>query len=299
MTAAFIAAFGLSACETPSYGAGGAIGATRSLNARGLLASATDLDTIIATPVATGLLVAASAAIPAAAPPSIATHELKATALITGKLFLARGRMLTSPAFETPRSLVTQEIPAGWRLNNSRLVHSESGMECPLEFNFERSGAGGVLSLTDVSAYDQQNQDVSCNYTNGGAAVVTMYASFFPKISVEDHAAAAVAAMRQSFTLKSMLPVISVEIEDKDEGQSTADLEPPIAGAFDIGEVNGVPYKTAIWIAKTQGWHVKARATYAQADATTELVAAVIFAANYLNVDMKNKAKPTANGPDV
>lgn len=298
-TAAAIAAFGLSACETPTYGGGGVIGAGTSPGSKGLFASAVDLDAIRATPAASGLFVAASAEDSADAPSSIALHERKAAALISGRLFMERDKTLMSPAVETPRALVVQAIPEGWRQIDNRLVHNESGMECPLEFNFERSGGGGALSLADVTAYDPQNEDVSCNYLNGGAAVVTIYASFLPKVSVEDHAAAAVAAMRQSFTLKSILPVVSVEIEDKDAGTTTADLERPIAGAFAIGDINGVPYKTSIWIAKTHGWHVKTRATYAQSDTTTELVAAVIFATNYLNVDMKKKADPTASAPDV
>lgn len=213
---------------------------------------------------------------------------------------MAAGKVLAHPATETPRALVNDQVPAGWRQTENRLVHNESGLECPLEFDFSAGNEkAGALTLIDVTSYDEANRDVSCNYTNGGAAVITVYAAFYPDISVEDHAAAAVAAMRQTFMLKAVLPVVSVEIEDKDAGSTTADLEPPIAGAFDIGDINGEPYKTALWIAKTRGWHVKTRATYAQTDVTSELVAAVVFAANYLNIDMKNRADPTTRGPEV
>lgn len=213
---------------------------------------------------------------------------------------MAAGKVLAHPAAETPRALVNDQLPAGWRRVETRLIHIESGLECPLEFDFSAGNEKrGALTLIDVTIYDEANRDVSCNYSSGGAAVITMYASYYPDTTVEDHAAAAVAAMRQTFMLKGVLRVVTVEIENKDAGTSTADLEAPIAGAFDIGDVNGEPYKTSLWIAKTRGWHVKARATYAQADATSELVAAVMFAANYLNVDMKNRSDPTAKGPEV
>lgn len=288
----------LSACETPTYGAGGVISAATAQRAPGLLAHLGDLSALSAAGLPPARLEAA-AATAATGPLTAPEHEKKAAALFTGRLFLSNSKVLAAPAIETPRALVELAAPAGWRRQDNRLVHVESGLECPLEFDFNADKKSGVLSLKDVTVYDQANRDVSCNYANGGAAAVTVYASFYPDISVEDHAAAAVASMRQSFPLKGVLPVISVEIEDKDAGTSTADLEAPIAGAFDIGEINGAPYKTAIWIAKTHGWHVKTRATYAQADATTELVAAVIFAVNYLNIDMKAKNSPAAKSADV
>lgn len=298
LLAACSAALSLSACETPTYGAGGVIGAAAPMSDRGFFAHAADLNALSAAPIPVERFQAAAEA--GAASLSLGAHETKAAALFTGRSFLAAGKVLAHPATEAPRALVNAQIPAGWRQIENRVVHKESGLECPLEFDFKAgTESAGALSLIDITSYDSSNRDVSCNYSNGGAAVVTVYASFYPDISVEDHAAAAVAAMRQTFTLKGVLPVVSVEIEDKDAGTTTAALDAPIAGGFDIGDINGAPYKTALWIAKTHGWHVKARATYAQADVTSELVAAVIFAANYLNVDIKNKHNPTAKGPEV
>ncbi len=295
IVAACSAGLGLSACETPSYGAGGVIGAARP---SGLFAKVDDLDALAASPAPVDRLISAAAS-DAAGPTTAPDHATKAAALFTGRLFLSNGKVLAAPSVETPRALIEETLPAGWRRQDDRLLHVESGLECPLHFDFSTDRRKSVLSLKDVTVYDQANRDVSCNYTNGGAATVTLYASYYPDISVEDHAAAAVAAMRRNFQLKGVLPVVTVEIEDKDAGTTTADLDAPIAGAFDIGEIGGAPYKTAIWIAKTQGWHVKTLATYAQADATTELVAAVIFAVNYLNIDMKSKTGPAAAGADV
>lgn len=298
IVAACSAGLGLSACETPSYGAGGAIGAAPALRASGLFSNVIDLDTLTASETSlAGLTAAAQSS--ASGPITAPDHAEKANALFTGRLFLSNGKILSAPAIETPRALIEDTLPAGWRRRNDRLIHVESGLECPLNFDFSTDSKKAALSLTDVTVYDQANRDVSCNYANGGAAAITVYASYYPDISVEDHAAAAVASMRRNFQLKGVLPVVTVEIEDKDAGTTTADLDAPIAGAFDIGEIGGAPYKTAIWIAKTHGWHVKALATYAQADATTELVAAVIFAVNYLNIDMKSKSGPAVPGADV
>lgn len=298
IVAACSAGLGLSACETPSYGAGGAIGAAPAPRASGPFAGIGDLDTLPATAAPVERLMAAASS-SATGPQTSSEHGTKAAALFTGRLFMANGKVLTLPAVETPRALIEETLPARWRRQDDRLIHVESGLECPLSFDFSTDEKKSVLSLKDVTVYDQANRDVSCYYTNGGAAAVTIYASFYPDISVEDHAAAAVASMRRNFQLKGVLPVVTVEIEDEDAGTTTADLEAPIAGAFDIGEIGGAPYKTAIWIAKTQGWHVKTLATYAQADVTTELVAAVIFAVNYLNIDMKSKTGPSAAGADV
>lgn len=289
----------LSSCETPSYGSGGVIGAAAPRGIAGIFAHAADLDTLPVSPVPVARLEAAAAR-NRTVTTVLSNHEAKTAALFTGRQFMAAGKVLARPAIETPRALVSTQVPTGWRLTENRLIHSESGLECPLEFDFSAgTEKAGALTLIDIASYDEASRDVSCNYANGGAAVVTVYAAFYPDISVEDHAAAAVAAMRQTFMLKEVLPVVSVEIDDKDTGASTAELEAPIAGAFDIGDVNGEPYKTALWIAKTRGWHVKTRATYAQKDVTSELVAAVIFAANYLNVDAKNRNDPTTRGPEV
>ncbi|MFN3959875.1 MAG: hypothetical protein ACK4NP_08185 [Parvularculaceae bacterium] len=295
LIAACAAGLGLAACETTAYGSGGVIGSATS---PGLFAGAIDPAALKSHLASTDAIEAAAVA-QARAAPLLDDHEKKAAALFTGRLFLAAGKILSAPAIETPRAFIEETSPAGWRRRDNLLVHEDSGLECPLEFDIRPDKKQGSLRLKDVTVYDQDNRDISCNYTYGGAASVSIHAAYHPAVSVEDHAAAAVKAMRQSFTLKGVLPVIQVEIEDKDAGTSTADLEAPIAGAFDIGEIAGAPYKTALWIAKTHGWHVKARATYAQSDATTELVAAVIFAVNYLNVDMKQKTAPAATSPEV
>lgn len=227
---------------------------------------------------------------------SEAEHEKQAGALWTGRKFLSLGKAQDDRIVET--RIADIAAPAGWTKEGDKLIHRESGLECPVSFDLANETSSRMLELTGLTAYDRRGLDVSCNYMIDGEASVTLYASFYPDLSLEEHAAGAAAAIRQNFTILGALPVAVVEVESKNAAPG-AKLPAAVSGAFDVGEVNGVPYKTAIWLAKTHGWHVKARATYAQSDFTTEIVAAVIFGVNYVNVDMKNRDDPTTSGPEV
>lgn len=223
-------------------------------------------------------------------------QENIASAFITGRAFLAAGNPVASSTVETTIDSQAPEPPKGWRLEDDTLIHNESGLECPASFSIEAEDETRELVLKAINTYDARGRDVSCNFAIDGAVSITVYASFYPEMSAEEHAAGAVSAMRQLFQLKGVLPVITIELANKDDDEPT---EAPLAGAFDIGEVNGVPYKTAIWLAKTGGWHVKTRATYPQSDIGSEITAALMFAANYINVQAKDRANPTTSGSDV
>lgn len=229
-----------------------------------------------------------------------ASHEGKAAAHFTGRRFLARGRALDAVAedarIERANGLAP---PDGWDVVDEKLIHRASGLECPAAFTLPGDDHDRILALTTITTYERNRPDVSCSYAIEGDAAVTVYASFYPSMSLEEHAASAVAAIRQSFTVKGEIPVVIVDIERKGQAVSTDPLPAALSGGFDIGEVNGRPYKTAIWLAKTRGWHVKARATYAQSDLTAEVVAAMLFGVNYLNVDARTKGDPSGAGPDV
>jgi hypothetical protein len=224
-------------------------------------------------------------------------HESKASSLWSGRVFMARGKILDSRVVETPFVEASETTPAGWSLHGDTLTHGRSGLKCPKTFDYEeKDGAPQrLLALKEIVDYDGKGLDVACNYVGGGDTLITLYASYYPDTTLEDHAVAAVTAMRQNFALKGVLPVISIEIEDK-EGEP---LEKPLAGAFDIGEIGGVPYKTAIWLVRAHGWHVKTRATYAQDDLSSEVMAALMFTISWVNVDTKNRTEPMAPGPEV
>ncbi len=234
---------------------------------------------------------------------AVLSHEGKAAALWSGRIFFARGKILDARVADTRIAgeieRVAAKAPQGWTSDDTKLIHRESGLQCPAAFTLPGEDGDRLLALTAVSAYDRRNRDVSCNYAIDGDAAVTLYASYYPEMTLDDHAAGAVAAIRQNFSIRGELPVAVIEVE----GESGDTLEPklpvPLSGAFDVGDINGVPFKTAIWLAKTHGWHVKTRATYAQSDVTAEIAAAVLFGANYLNIDFKNRGDPTQPGPEV
>lgn len=226
-------------------------------------------------------------------------HEAKAAALWSGRIFHARGKSLDTRLREfrvTPATAIAP--PKGWSLNDAKLIHDESGLECPASFTLPADDGERILALNAVTSYDQRGRDVSCNYGIEGDASVTIYASYFPTVTLEEHAAQALGAIRQNFAIKGELPVTIVTVEPKD-GREVGPLPEALSGAFDVGDINGVPYKTSIWLAKTHGWHVKGRATYAQSDFLSELTAAILFGVNYVNIDMKNRVDPTAAGPEV
>lgn len=230
---------------------------------------------------------------------ALLSQEGKAASQWTGRKFLAHGRPLDARARDIKIERAAAEAPDGWRRDGAKLIHRESGLECPASFTLKGEEKDRVLALAGVTAYDSRNLDVSCNYGIDGDAAVTVYASYYPDMSLNEHAAGAVAAIRQNFDIAGELPVAVIEIERKSDAATAETLPTALSGGFDIGEINGVPYKTAIWLAKTHGWHVKARATYAQSDFTAEIAAAVLFGVNYLNVDMKNRSDPTGAGREV
>jgi hypothetical protein len=228
---------------------------------------------------------------------TLLAHESKASSLWSGRVFMARGKILDSRVAETPIRKASDETPEGWSRNGDTLTHANSGLKCPATFDYEEKDGDRqrILTLKEIVGYDDKDLDVACNYVGGGDTLITLYASYYPDMTLEDHAVAAVTAMRQNFPLKGVLPVISIEIE----GKSGEPLEEPIAGAFDIGEIGGVPYKTSLWLVRAHGWHVKARATYAQEDLSSEVMAALMFTISWVNVDTKNRDHPVATGPEV
>ncbi len=234
---------------------------------------------------------------------SLLAHESDAAALYSGRNFFALGKERNARAEFARIAADATETPNGWRRERSgaddRLVHEESGLQCPLEYDVSLNEARRALALKGVTKYDERGRDVSCNYAIEGQTSITVYASFYPDVSLEDHAAAAAAAIARSFTFKGDLPVITVKLKDASGDNIETPSSPSAAGAFDVGEINGVPYKTAIWLGVTHGWHVKTRATYPQSDMISEITAAILFQTNFLNVDKKNRADPTADGAEV
>ncbi len=200
------------------------------------------------------------------------------------------------------RYRASTEVPDGWRADGESLVHLESGLSCPSEISIPSEGQ--LFVLDQILRFDAAGRDVACSMRSATQnAVVTVYASYWPDVTAEEHAAAAAAAIYQSYTVEESLPVSVARLGPADDSDADAELytglEEPIAGGFSVGNVNGAPYKTSFWVVKTHDWHVKVRATYPKDDVLSELVASLYFSMSHLAVRAKNLSAPTAPGVEV
>ena len=201
---------------------------------------------------------------------------------------------------ETPSHFLRADasLPNGWVWSKEQTaLHLRSGLDCPLSLELPEESRR--FTLTELMVVDSRGLDVGCNYTTGQGAALTLYASFWPEMSLEDSIGGAVEAILQRFPVKGALPVQMATLTAENNDPAFNGLEEAKATSFDIGEVAGTPYKTGLWLVKTQGWHVKARATYPQADATSELVAAIMHAISHVKVRSKNLVDPTPTGAEV
>ncbi len=189
-------------------------------------------------------------------------------------------------------------LPAGWtQLTPDKIRHDASGLECPAEITL--ADENRIFSLRQIKTFDQKNLDVACDYASARGSYITFYASFWPLMSVEESYSGAVAAIQQRFQVSASTPVPVATMTSEDDDPLFDGLEPQLAGGFEIGSLEGVPYKTALWLTKTHGWHVKARATYPSEDATSEIMTAIMFSFAHLNVRAKNMKDPVTEGGEV
>ncbi|WP_375205915.1 hypothetical protein [Hyphococcus sp.] len=190
----------------------------------------------------------------------------------------------------------------GWAVEGARLRHVESGLLCPS--GLALGDEGRTFGLERVTEFSDDGRDVGCQYraADNGDLIVA-YASYWPDVELEAHAAAAAQSIMTNYAVESQvtLPVVDLQAEDADADMAALinGIEEPLAGGFEIGAVNGVPYRTSLWIVKTHGWHVKLRATYASADQSSELLSAIHFMASHLSVRAKNLAEPITAGAEV
>lgn len=202
----------------------------------------------------------------------------------------------------TPRAsmalLAANALPEGWFFDGDSAVrHAKSGLACPV--SIELPDENRRFLLRDLEAFDDKNLDVGCNYSTDTGAFLTLYASYWPEMSLDESLAGAVAAINLRFKVEGELSVSVVTLQSEDANPLFAGLEAPQATAFDIGKVGDARYKTALWMVKTYGWHVKARAIYPLDDQTSEIVSAIMFALSHVNVRAKNMADPVAASGEV
>lgn len=194
---------------------------------------------------------------------------------------------------ETPKPVFLRSdatLPKGWVVVDDAAVHPESGLVCLGAFVLEQQSRR--YDLVGVRTFDDSGRDVGCTYDGGDGRVISFFASFWPEMTVEQHLQGALTAMNSNTPLGKEAAVAIVSVKPEDGKPATKDMEPVLAGAFDI-DVDGAPFRTAIWLTKTYGWHVKARATYPRTDEITEALSAVVFSLNHISIRSKNMSKPT------
>ncbi len=206
----------------------------------------------------------------------------------------------TSPAARISASI---DLPAGWTTADGEIMfHPASGMRCPASINLEELSRNYVLRK--VINFDTKERDVGCNYQSGDGVAITLFASFWPDMTLDQSVAGSVAGMMARFEVGEELTVMTAALTadataEPGDASIIEGMEKPIAGGFDIGDRNGVRYKTSLWLVKTEGWHVKARATYPLEDQTSEIIAAILFTSTHFDVRKKNLAEPIISGAEV
>lgn len=187
-------------------------------------------------------------AIAAEADPSFAlAHEGAGLQPESGRLTSHAGAPLEGLAL-----LAAADLPEGWAYDKDQAVrHAKSGLSCPLAINVEEENKRFLLR--ELQAYDSKGLDIGCNYSTDSGVALTIYASFWPEMSLEDSVAGAVAAIRLRFNVKGALPLPVIAMEADGDSPLFKDVETPQAAGFDIGEVSGAPYKTSLWLVKTCG----------------------------------------------
>lgn len=178
---------------------------------------------------------------------------------------------------------VSQQLPDGWVEGEGSIVNSASGLACPTRW--ESEDRSFTLNLFRIHKFDTNGLDVGCSFQTNTGARITLYASFMPGVSRNDHAKKAADIIKERFETTALLPVPHVSLKSED-GVS---LESPVAVGYGI-KIPGsdVKMKSSLWLVKTGDWHVKARATHRQDDTITEIMAALMFAQAHIQVRARN-----------
>jgi len=232
--------------------------------------------------------------------PLLKRHEMDVHHTRRSKI--TSNRTLSERVGEPVLSKVSTTLPDGWASADETVYHLASGMRCPDSVNFPQEARD--YALKEVTNFDAKSQNAGCHYQSEDGVAITLYASYWPDMSLDDSVAGSVASILVRFDAGEELSVMTVTMEageDADPQTKTLfdGMEEPVAGGFDIGEVNGVRYKTSLWLVKTEGWHVKARATYPMDDETSELIAAILFASSHIDIRKKNLETPMVAAAEI
>ena len=226
------------------------------------------------------------------ATPAIARHEADFAHAASGKLDNITGG--TSSGRQT--IIKTQAAnQAGWSDNGDEFVHAYSGMICAKSLGVDMIGSDGSntqipTNLTQIHVFDNVGNDTACSYANEEQGVVlTFYASKWPDVTLDQHFGSSLSSIVSQLPVKSEATVMIAQTEITAGSSVEGDTK---AGAFLLTPVDGVTFKTALWVNKTGDWHVKERATFPVARnnqapefSSIELIAALYYALKLVEVD--------------
>lgn len=212
----------------------------------------------------------------------------------------ARAGMVTFPSLDAvmaqeraprtmPAALAMEDENGGWIETEDGLLHTISGMTCawahPVVLGEDEMI---LLALSDITVYDDKGYDTSCDYLSEDQHYYyTVYASYWPDVSLQEHFEAAAQIMLSEFPFKEVTPVVTSGME-LDNG----DIQETLAAGFLTQPLNNNEYFTGVWLNKANDWHVKVRATFTPAELGPQLSAALLHSmtmVKILNKEQSNK----------
>lgn len=187
---------------------------------------------------------------------------------------------------------INNQLPPGFEAVDIGYKHISSGMICP--FGLSTQDDKFSIEITNIRLFNQESTDVGCDFKTSTGGLISLFSSYWPEITQEQHAASADKLIRDQFGTDKALEVPIATLED----YNPATMGTATASGYDISEKNSLQkIKSSLWLVKTRDWHVKARATHFMSDELTELFASVMH--NRTHVDVYNNAGRVIGEIDV
>ncbi len=197
----------------------------------------------------------------------------------------------------TPIRIDVAANNGGWIEEEDVYRHAYSGMTCQkamimlIAIDDDTSNLA-LVPLGGIQVYDENGLDTSCSYQSELLGIyITLYASKWPDVTLEDHYAAALNDIVNQLPIASGAMTMTADSKTED-GQATSIQGDTKAAAFILEPINGKTLKTILWLNKTGDWHVKARVTYVMPEDkgdtqifSTELFAAIAYSSKLSEVD--------------
>jgi len=188
---------------------------------------------------------------------------------------------LVSGQASTP-VMVQTENSFGFVEQDGLMVHSQTGLICPPFFGIETDDVKLTFGLTEVRAFAADGTDVACNFvTEDNTTIMTVFASYWPDMSSDDHMLQALQQTAQTFDSPRAIPVPLISVEP--DGENLFD-GPTDAAAIAFGSRRSQRGQTAVFLRVVDDWHVKVRVTTLQSSDEPIIAAAIWHQVNALAI---------------